>query len=141
MDSEMLAMNVQRLVDIEEIRNLHLGYVYALNSLQWDAMLACFTEDAVTDLWDHGLCQGKAAIEKQFKGDLATIVDPKDGHFIGQPIIHVDGDRADGQWMMYIFFPDSEPRFVKGKYDAEYTRTGSGWRISRLTYTCPWPAP
>jgi hypothetical protein len=66
-------------------------------------MLDCFTEEAVTDLWDHGLYKGKKEIEAQFKGDLANIVKPTEGHLIGQPIINVRGNKADGQWIMYYF--------------------------------------
>lgn len=140
MNADLLSKNVQKLIDIEEIKRLHIGYVYALNSLQWDVMLDCFTENAVIDLWDHGVCRGKNEIEAQFKGELASKVNPQDGHFIGQPIIDVQEDKAEGQWMMYIFFPDSERRFVKGKYDAEYMRTDNGWKISTLKFTCPWPS-
>ncbi len=139
MNTDLLAYNIQRLIDIEEIERLHLSYVYALNSLQWDDMLACFTEDAIIDLWDHGVCKGKQEIERHFKDELSRAVDARDGHFIGQPIIDIEGDEAEGQWMMYIFFPESDRRFVKGKYDAKYTRSDNGWKISKLKYTCPWP--
>ena len=44
MHAEEIANKVQELVDIEDIKKLHIGYVYALNSLQWDEMLDCFTE-------------------------------------------------------------------------------------------------
>ena len=141
MRTDDLHLKVRELADIEEIKRLHLGDVYGLNSLQWDDMLDCFTEDAVSDLWDHGFCQGKAEIEAQFKGELAKIVKPQDGHFIGQPIIEVQGDKAKGQWMMYIFFQETERRFVKGKYDAEYKKIDNEWKISRLIFTCPWPKP
>ena len=67
MNSELLSQNVQNLIDIEEIKRLHLGYVYALNSLQWDVMLDCFTENAIIDLWDHGVCKGKKEIETQLR--------------------------------------------------------------------------
>ena len=96
MHAEEIANKVKELVDIEDIKKLHIGYVYALNSLQWDEMLDCFTEDAVIDLWNHGLCHGKTEIEAQFKGELANKVKPTDGHFIGQPIIDVHGDKAEG---------------------------------------------
>ena len=141
MNAEEIANKVQELADIEDIKKLHIGYVYALNSLQWDEMLDCFTEDAVIDLWNHGLCRGKSEIEANFKGELANMVKPVDGHFIGQPLINVHGDKADGQWAMYIFFPESERRFVKGKYDAEYTRLKGKWKFSKLIFTCPWPQP
>lgn len=139
MSQNELNKNVQKLVDIESIKKLQLEYIYGLNSLQWDTMLDCFTETAVTDLWDHGICEGKAQIESQFKKELANIVKPRDCHFIGQPLIEVNGDSAKGKWMMMIFFPEGERRFVKGKYDAEYLRVDNQWKIDRLVFTCPWP--
>jgi hypothetical protein len=139
MSLEELDQKVQDLVDIEDIKRMHIGYVYALASQQWDEMLDCFTEEAVTDLWHHGLCKGKKEIEAQFKGDLANRIKPTDGHFIGQPIINVRGNKADGQWIMYIFITDRP--FVQGKYNAEYIKVNGEWKFSRLIFTCPWPEP
>jgi hypothetical protein len=141
MVAENLEKEIQKLVDIEHIKRMHIGYVYALASQQWDKMLDCFTEDAVTDLWNHGLCRGKTEIEAQFKGNLANIVKPTDGHFIGQPIIDVHGDKAEGQWIMFIFIPDSDRTFVQGKYNAEYIRLNGEWKFNKLIFICPWPEP
>ena len=38
---------------------MHLSYVYALANQRWDEMLDCFIDDAITDLWNHGQCNGK----------------------------------------------------------------------------------
>ena len=130
MTLEELEKKIGVLEDIEAIKKLHREYIYALASQQWDDMLDCFTENAETDLWDHGRCSGKKEIEAQFKGELANMVKPTDGHFAGQPIINVDGERAIGQWIMYIFIPESERLFVQGKYDAKYIKIDGEWKFS-----------
>lgn len=50
MSLEALDKKVQEFVEIEDIKRMHIGYVYALATQQWEEMLDCFIEDAVTDL-------------------------------------------------------------------------------------------
>ena len=57
-------------------------------------------------------------------------------HFIGQPIIDVRGERADGQWIMYIFIPKFDRAFLQGKDSDDLVRVNGEWKLSRLIFSC-----
>ena len=127
------------LEDMEAIREMHYGYIYALASQQWDDMLDCFTEDAVADIFTWGIRHGKKEIEELFKGHFAGRILPTHGHMAAQPVIKVDGDKAEGYWIIYLFFPDPEMRWVQGRHDVKYVKKNGKWKFEYLKFTRPWP--
>lgn len=128
------------LEDIEAIKSLHRNYVYALASQQWDDMLDCFAEDAVADIWTHGLRRGKKEIGELFHSFDGRIL-PTHGHLAAQPVITVDGDTAEGYWILYLFLPEPEATWIQGRHDCKYVRVNGRWKYSHLKFTRPWPAP
>ena len=68
-----------------------------------------------------------------------------------QPVISVDGDKAEGHWIMYrlnYYFKGPSGQVVKlfgpsvqRRYDCEYIKENGTWRFSRLKFTDPWPGP
>lgn len=139
MTLEELEKRVKVLEDIEAIKKLHINYVYLLCNLQWDDMLECFAEDATLELLDQGVCQGKKEISGVFHNVLAKMIKRNDGHFVGQPIISVKGDRAKGHWILYLFFAEPEVRWLQGRQDCEYVRVNGEWKFSKVRFTAPWP--
>ncbi|GAI02529.1 unnamed protein product, partial [marine sediment metagenome] len=127
------------LEDIEAIKQLHINYVYLLCNLQWEDMLECFAEDATLELLDQGVCKGKKEISGIFYNVLAKMIKRTDGHFVGQPIISVKGDRAKGHWILYLFFAEPEVKWLQGRQDCEYVRVGGEWKFSSVKFTAPWP--
>jgi hypothetical protein len=64
----------------------------------------------------------------------------KQGHFTGQGVISVEGDRAKGHWMFYRFLPPPLPeRWIQGRYDCEYVKEDGQWKFSFMKLTRPWP--
>ena len=139
MTSEEMEKRLQVLEDIEAIKNMHRDYVYALASQQWDDMLDCFTEDGVADIWQWGLRRGKKEIEDLLKNTFQGRILPTHGHLVAQPVITVDGDRAKGHWILYIFFAEPETRWIQGRHDCEYVKVDGKWKFSYLKFTRPWP--
>jgi hypothetical protein len=137
---EQMEKRLKVLEDIEAIKVLHREYVYALASQQWDDMLDCFAEDGSADIWTHGLCKGKKEIGDLFQSFAGKIL-PSHGHLAAQPVITVDGDKAKGHWILYLFLPAPDSMWVQGRYDCEYVRVDGKWKFSYLKYTRPWPAP
>ena len=92
---------------------------------------------ARVNIGEWGLRRGKAALEKLFKVDIAGNNKGKgrDGHFAIQPVINVDGERADGHWLMYVMISDAETggakRWNHGRHDVEYARVDGQWKIDR----------
>lgn len=128
------------LEDVEAIKKLHRDYVYALASQQWDDMLDCFAEDGSADIWTHGVRRGKKEIGDLFRGFAGKIL-PSHGHLVAQPVITVDGDTAEGYWLLYLFLPAPESMWIQGKYDCKYVKVNGEWKFSYLKYTRPWPDP
>jgi ketosteroid isomerase-like protein len=137
MTLEEMEKRLQLLEDIEEIKKLHETYVYCLSSRQWDVWLDCFAEDAVADIQMHPLCRGKKEIEKLIYEDFEML--PKTpGHLVEQPVITVDGDRAKGYWILYLFH-DGDPFWIQGRHDCEYVKVDGKWKFSLVKFKRPWP--
>lgn len=139
MTLEGLEKRVKVLEDIEAIKKLHINYVYLLCNLQWDDMLECFAEDATMELLDQGVSKGKKEISGVFHNVLAKMIKRNDGHFVGQPVISVKGDRAKGHWILYLFFAEPEVKWLQGRQDCEYVRVNGEWKFSSVKFTAPWP--
>jgi hypothetical protein len=139
MTLEELEKRVKVLEDIEAIKKLHINYVYLLSNLQWDGMVECFAEDATMELLDQGVVEGKKEISGVLHNVLAKRVTRHDGHFVGQPVITVNGDRAKGYWILYLFFAEPEVKWLQGRQDCEYVRVKGEWKFSQVKFTAPWP--
>ena len=139
MTLEELEKRVKVLEDIEAIKQLHINYVYLLCNLQWDDMVQCFAEDATMELLDQGVVWGKKEISGVFHNVLAERIKRNDGHLVGQPIISVEGDRAKGHWILYLFFAEPEVRWLQGRQDCEYVRVNGEWKFSSVKFIAPWP--
>jgi hypothetical protein len=137
-----MEQRLQRLEDLEAIRTLHREYLFYISNLEFDRALECFSEDIVTDVADYGVYKGKTAVSTFFKEVIyKNVRSSKHGHFTGQPVIEVDGDRGWGHWMFYRFLPrPMSERWVQGRYDCEYIREDGIWKFSKLKMKRPWPA-
>jgi len=136
-----LEKRVKVLEDIEAIKKFHINYVYLLCEQRWDDMVECFAEDATMELLDSGVVKGKKEISGVFHKVLAERIKRNDGHLVGQPIITVNGDKAKGQWLLYLFFAEPEVRWLQGRQDCEYVRVNGEWKFSKVKFTAPWPEP
>ena len=134
-----LEKQVQVLADIEEIKTLHRNYVYYLCNLQWDDMLGCFVEDATADIQGDRLRKGKEEIADFFHSVLAKMVTRNDGHFVGQPVISVNGNKAKGYWILYLFFSEPSVRWMQGRQECEYVKVDGEWKYSAMKFINPWP--
>jgi ketosteroid isomerase-like protein len=135
---EEMEKRLKTLEDIEAIKCLHNDYIFALASQQWDDMLDCFAEDGVADIWTHGARRGKKEIGDLFQGFSGKIL-PTHGHLLAQPVIKVDGDTAEGYWILYLFIDKPKTQYFQGKYECTYVREKDGWKFKYLKYIRPWP--
>jgi hypothetical protein len=145
MTLEELEERLRIVEDIEEIKKLHLTYVNALITCDWDKVDECFAEDGAVDFQETGILRGKRAVSKDFRERISQGHIGKEGIFTVHPIITVEGDRAKGSWFFYylmyhprefVDFPDPEkvPDWVQGVYDMEYARVDGKWKISLLKW-------
>jgi ketosteroid isomerase-like protein len=144
-DLEDMRNRLGLLEDAEQIKTLHREYMFWVNNRQWDDVINCFSEDASVYLPKHGLFKGKSEFTHLFK-DLVENSNQgqgRDAHSVLQPVIALNGDKAVGHWLMYIFISDPITgnllKMVRGRHDCEYTRKDGKWKISSLKFTRPWP--
>ncbi|SHO43888.1 nuclear transport factor 2 family protein [Desulfopila aestuarii] len=143
-----LEKRIQRIEDLEAIKNLHRTYIYHVNAQEWDDVLDCITEDGTVDLALHGSHTGSAELAELFKVKVAKVNEKwNGGHFVTQPVITVDGDKASGFWMLYIIVFDAETvvgptlRWIQGRHDCEYVKQDGRWKIKYVKFSRPWPEP
>ena len=60
-------------------------------------------------------------------------------HFITDPLVDVDGDRAVvSANLLVVFAHEGGPRLLGERYELEAARTWDGWRISRVQARAVW---
>lgn len=147
--SQDVEARLRKLEDIEEIKQLQAQYIDYLNYANWDEIANLFSEDGGVEI-PSGSAKGRAAVTKHFREKVGVNHIGKEGPFVVHPIISVDGDKAKGNWLLYIQFSlphklssggpfqsmDSAPDWMQGYYDMEYVRENGKWKISLLKWTC-----
>jgi hypothetical protein len=153
-----LEKRVQTLEDIEEIKNMHREYIFFLMTRQFEKMVDCFAENAVLDIVTFSIAKGKPTREQRegkkeirelFKTMASWVREsegeiPKGGHFLVQPVITVEGNKAKGHWLLERMKEDVKPSgsswiFLPARYDCEYVKEAGKWKFSMIKLTHPWP--
>jgi hypothetical protein len=127
-----------RLLDIEEIRTLRHRYAYGANIIDGKpgdlkAFAALFAADGTFDV-GMGVATGPAEIEDMMKA--LTTQWQCAMHYMLNPIIEIDGDRARGTVSGLFAFTSVEkpsPIWLSNIYSDEYVRTARGWRFQSVT--------
>jgi uncharacterized protein (TIGR02246 family) len=124
---------LQRLVDIEAIKQLRGRYSRAVDTKDWDLFGASLADDARLST-DGGVNEGRDAIVAAVSRALATATTMHHQH---TPEIEIIGpDAATGTWAMQDVVRIGS--FVLrgwGHYSEEYVRTPDGWKIKSSTLT------
>ena len=141
MSDESIENRLQRLEDIEAIKQMHLEYTYALMAMQYDRMLDCYAEDGVLELGGLNTAKGRQEIDGIFRNVMAKHSTLKDGHIISQPVITVDGETARGHWLLFIFPPEPKGEWIQGREETEYVKVDGRWKIKHMKFLRGWPLP
>jgi hypothetical protein len=137
---EELERRVKILEDKEEIKELHREYLFWISSLEIEKALDCFARDIEVEVANYGIRKGKDEVAGFFREVIyQNVLQSRDGHFTGQPVITVSEKKASGHWMFYRFVQDPSRRWVQGRYDCEYVKEDGKWKFSVLKMKRPWP--
>jgi uncharacterized protein (TIGR02246 family) len=135
MDEDKL---LERLSDIEEIKQLKARFFWALDHQDWGAYGQAFASDAHLEVPEANVSEhGREAIVASVSGALAGARTVHHGHM---PEIEVTGPgMARGVWAMfdYVELPPDEGGHSRGlqgygHYTEEYVREDGEWRIKHL---------
>lgn len=133
-DANML----QRLADIEAIKQLKARYFRLMDQKNWDDWAMVFAQDAHLVVPEGGVDErGRAAVVASVSGVLEGVRTVHHGHM---PEIEITGvDTARGTWAMfdYVEFPpnaNGERLGLQGfgHYTEQYVREDGEWRIASL---------
>lgn len=125
---------LQKLIDIEEIRTLKYRYA-ALCDRDYapDELASLFTADGIWDGGSLGRAEGRDGIRDFFTetGRLVSFAI----HYMTNPIIEVDGDRATGSWYLWqslVIRETQQAYWLMAKYRDDYVREGGVWKFAHL---------
>jgi len=130
--------DIQRLIDIEDIKQLKARYYRYNDTQDWAAFRDVFTDDVHYETGTQ-ILDGRDQLVTTF---AAGLKDGKTAHMAGLPEVTITGpDTATGIWAFRDYVQvaaDSEAvvgfRGYGHEHD-EYIRTGDGWRIKSVVIT------
>lgn len=133
-----LEATIRRLADIEEITRLRYRYAYDANIVDGQsgnlrAFAELFADDGTFDV-GMGVATGPDEIETMMKG--LTTQWQCAMHYMLNPLIEVDGDRASGKVSGLFAFTTKDnaaPIWLSNIYTDSYVRTAKGWRFQSVT--------
>ena len=129
---------LQRLCDIEAIKQLKARYFRLMDQKKWDEWAMVFAKDAHLVVPEGGVDErGRTAVVASVSGVLEGVRTVHHGHM---PEIEITGaDTARGTWAMfdYVEFPSNakgERLGLQGygHYTEQYVREDGEWRIASL---------
>ncbi len=139
-----MSMDLEKLLAIDDIRNLKARYWRAVDSKDKVLLRSVFTDDAITDFRDdappdantHMLMQDIDGFIGQVMAVLAGVTTAHHG-FAPEITVH-SADHATAIWPMQDFLWVEDPASVLpfsalrgfGHYHDTYRRTADGWKIS-----------
>lgn len=127
--------NLQRLLDLEAIRQLKARYFRCMDTKDWDGFAQVFAKDAVADYSGPGKnLQGREAIVAFVRGAVETLKTVHHGHM---PEIEVDGDTAHGVFAMADIVERPGGRVMRGygHYHEDFVRRDGRWQMTKLRLT------
>jgi uncharacterized protein (TIGR02246 family) len=130
---DTIGERLQRLEDLEEIRQLFVDYGHHLDRHDFESYADLFAEDAELLLGPIGRVQGREAISRHMREVL-----PGDGggsfHLVTSPRISIDGDRARAEvmWSVVTRGADGQPALsMLGRHRDVLVREGGRWLFQR----------
>ncbi len=134
MDIKELEKRVRAMEDLETIKQMHCEYMSCLDNIQFAKALDYFTDDAEVEVRNSGVMKGRENYSKIYLGTLAMRKERHDGHLVAQPVLTINGNKARGHWIVYMFFSVPTIEWIQGRHDCEYVKVNGQWKFSKLKF-------
>ncbi len=121
---------VQRLADLEAIRELARRYAHCVWQKNVDGAIDLFTDNAEMDTGDRAPIVGRAALLESYREIFAT---SSFCPFIHNHVIEFDANGTDATGTCYLDLRaevDGATMVGHGFYNDRYVRIGDGWKFS-----------
>jgi uncharacterized protein (TIGR02246 family) len=128
-----VAERLQRLEDLDEIRQLFIAYGHHLDAGDVQAYSELFATDGELLLGPMGHATGPEAIRELMAKVLGRVTG-RSYHLVTNPVIHLDGDRATSEVLWTVIRPDAGGRLevaMFGRHRDELVREAGRWRFRR----------
>ena len=132
-----LEKRIQAIEDLEEIKRLHQNYINLMDNLQYEQVLDLFTDDATVEVRQSGVKRGRKELSEIYINGLAKTRGSirYDAHMAVAPDIKVNGNAAQGTWLVYMLFSKPSIQWIQGRNECEYRKEQGKWKISKLKFT------
>jgi hypothetical protein len=131
-----IQQDVQRLLDLEDIKQLKARYFRLIDTKQWDELATVFAENVDAQYSrSRGSLTSPSAVVEFIRNAVHPVPTVHHGHM---PEIEITGDSARGIWAMADMVGREGTDLVMrgyGHYHEEYVRTADGWKIRSLRLT------
>ena len=134
MSAEDLEARIQRLEDIEAIRQLKGKFAHYADTQDTDGFMNLVADDAVWEFGPWGHFEGKEEIRK-FTDDVTIASHSFMLHIFYNISIEVNGDTAKGKWYFLVPATNSKKEcaeWLAGIYDEQYIKVNGEWKFKRV---------
>ena len=132
--SAAMSTTIAQLIDIEDIRRLKYFYAASCDdNYQPEQLADLFTKDAIWDGGIFGVHTGQDAI-RDFFANTANLVEYAI-HYVGNSIIDVNGDTAQGSWYLWqslVVRETQQAYWLIAKYSDDYVREDGRWKFAHV---------
>jgi hypothetical protein len=147
-----IAQRLAMLEDREALRTLKYRYAEAVDRCVADptqttaaAVAEMFTADGHADFGQFGQYDGRDGIATFFQTVLPTVT-AWTRHYMHNPILQLDGDRATGRWYavaesLMRAALEAGPQTLYVRYEDTYVKTEHGWRLQTVIVHFDTPGP
>ncbi len=125
---------VQWLYDVERIKQLKHRYcAFCDEGYDPEGIASLFTENGVWEGGPFGRAETRAGIREFFAAISGQVAFAN--HYVSNPVIEVDGDRASGRWDLWqpmVMGDEPAALWLVAKYRERYVRAGDEWLFELL---------
>jgi hypothetical protein len=128
-----LENRVQQLEDRDACRELRYRYNHTLDNRNWDDWVGLFTDDGRFEIEGRGAHEGHEELRELTERFAAEY--ELSFHIALNPVIAVEGDRAEADWYLELFYVLSggTTGWRQGKYEDVYRKVDGTWKIQSAT--------